>query len=90
MVWAQFQGRAWFHFRQWKTWMSPLETCSEEKRLKDFGTAIGRVGFVGITGHFPHLIVGGSTNAMAEVLFQGERGLELPSKSPFKMEISTS
>lgn len=68
MIWAQFQGRAWFRFRQWKTWMSPLETRSEEKRLKDFGIAIGLVGFVRITGHFPHLIRGGSTSGMVEVL----------------------
>lgn len=89
MVWAQFQGRAWFYFRQWETWMSPLETCPEEKRLKDLGTALGLLGFVGITGHFPHLIGTGSTNGMAEVLLRAERGLELPSKDPFKMEIRT-
>lgn len=90
MVWAQFQGRAWFHFRQWKTRVSPLETCSEEKRFKDFRTAIGLVGFVGIAGHFPHLIGAGSSNDMAEVLLCTERGLEMPSKGPFKMETRTS
>lgn len=48
--------------------MSPWETCSQEKRLKDFGTAVGLVSFVGITERFPHLIRGGSTNGLAEVL----------------------
>lgn len=65
-------------------------TCSKGKRLTDFVTEVELVGFVRGTGWFPRLNGAGSTNGTAEVPLGAERGLELRSKGPFKLEIMTS